>query len=372
MRIPTQSFWTVSFFLAQVGAIGQNGHRHIGKRQASISTSTTSAVATATTPKFEGLRLSYITEFETTTEEVTVAADPTTITEVVTQAAEAASTVTETVVQPLTVTEVVTVAGEAPAAVTITETIAGEAAATITVTETVAGSCETPADSIPPVGTEVAGQNGIGVSMIPIAQSALPTTTFDFDPFATGQATSAVATSSAVPVDTEEAVTSVAVSTSAVAAPSSAAVSTSAVAAPSSAAVSTSVVAASSSAAASSSIAAVSSSVAASDPIASSESVATSTSTRSMGREVTMKPTTTAQGEPTVLVPSVDLGGLEPDATAELGSAVQDSQPTDAASSSVRTRARINVSTLSLSSVLNLGKLRPATAGIEARATQAI
>lgn len=91
-----------------------------------------------------------------------------------------------------------------------------------------------------------------------------------------------------------------------------------------------------------------------------------------MNPEVTMTQTTASQGEPTDLVPSVDLGGLRPDASAELGSVVEASPSTEAEASSVRTRAKINVSTLSLSSVLNLGKLQPLTAGIEARATQAM
>lgn len=86
-----------------------------------------------------------------------------------------------------------------------------------------------------------------------------------------------------------------------------------------------------------------------------------------------MTQTSASQGDPTDLVASVDLGGLRPNPSAELGSVVAAPPSTEEAeASSARTRAKINVSTLSLSSVLNLGKLQPLTAGIEARATQAM
>ncbi|KAH6977077.1 hypothetical protein BKA56DRAFT_673939 [Ilyonectria sp. MPI-CAGE-AT-0026] len=371
MRIITQSFWAASFFLAQAGASGQNGHRHWGKRQVS------GAAPAATTPKFEGLELSYVTEFETTTEkvtetqltEVTVAADATTITQIVTQAAEApaAVTITETVVQPLTVTEVVTVAGEAPAA--------------ITVTETVAGSCETPANPVLSGTESVAFQNGVGVSTVPIAQSALPTTTFDQDPLAANPASTSVAAISSVPADTDNAVSSVAApttaATSSAAASSAAASSAAASSAAASSAAASSADASSSAAAASSSVAASSSaatsSAEAASSAAASSSVATTTSSKSMNTQVTMTQTSASQGDPTDLVASVDLGGLRPNPSAELGSVVAAPPSTEEAeASSVRTRAKINVSTLSLSSVLNLGKLQPLTAGIEARATQAM
>ncbi|KAH8714286.1 hypothetical protein BGZ61DRAFT_530931 [Ilyonectria robusta] len=365
MRIITQSFWAASFFLAQAGASGQNGRRHWGKRQVS------GAAPAVTTPKFEGLELSYVTEFETTTEkvtetqmtEVTVAADATTITQIVTQAAEApaAVTITETVVQPLTVTEVVTVAGEAPAA--------------ITVTETVAGACETPANPVLSGTESVAFQNGVGVSTVPIAQSALPTTTFDQDPFAANPASTSVAAISSVPADTDNAVSSVAAPTTA--ATSSAAASSAAASSTVASSVAASSADASSSAVASSSVAASSSAATSSADAASSaaasSSVATTTSTKSMNTQVTMTQTSASQGDPTDLVASVDLGGLRPNPSAELGSVVAAPPSTEEAeASSVRTRAKINVSTLSLSSVLNLGKLQPLTAGIEARATQAM
>ncbi|RSL96847.1 hypothetical protein CEP52_011230 [Fusarium oligoseptatum] len=211
MRLVAWGLWLASVQVAQAATSGRFGHRSFRKRQ---------AVEDPPAPKFEGLRLSYVTE--TTTEKVTetqvivqtaqndavaaaetvtvtinppavtvtinapaetvtINAPPITITEVA--AAPPPITVTETitsaVAQPFTVVEVspITIVEVSP--ITIVEvspvTVPGEAPPPVTLIETV----QAPADS-----AEDNNTNGPGVTTIPIAESALPTTTFSEDPLA--------------------------------------------------------------------------------------------------------------------------------------------------------------------------------------------
>ncbi|KAF5715583.1 hypothetical protein FMUND_6812 [Fusarium mundagurra] len=188
--------WLTAAHVAQ--AAGRHGI--MKKRQAEVE-----GVAHAL--KFEGLRLSYITETETATQKVTET-ETATVVQTVQGEAEAAAgevvtvtvnappvTVTETktevvnqvqtqyVTQVQVMTQYVTQVAAAPPPVVetvtqaqlVTVTVPGEAPAPVTVIHTV----QAPAES-----DDALGKFNPGVTTIPIPESLLPKTTLASDPFA--------------------------------------------------------------------------------------------------------------------------------------------------------------------------------------------
>ncbi|KAM5362908.1 hypothetical protein ACJZ2D_012272 [Fusarium nematophilum] len=452
MRLVAWGLWLASVHLAQAAGSGRHGHRNLRKRQ-----------GTGEAEGFEGLRLSYITETttqmmtETTTvmqtiqNEATGAAETATVTvtEVVTQACAevpppitVTETITEAVPQLVTVVDVspVTIVENIPITVVdvvtqpvpqepVTVTVAGAAPPPVTLIETV---------EVPAVASDVAEvqqpeaplPEGPGVTTIPIAESALPTTTFGQDPLADPQLIESTTLDAGAPVDTSEASSAADPVPSAPAQEPSAAPNepapteeTSAAPAPapteetsaaSNEPVQTADTSAASSApaqteetsdaskasvqtedtsAASSTVPAAESSqtlqssgdasatqteeetATTSDAAVQTEETSTSSSTvRTMDSNLTLQPSAAdPSAQPTDLANSLDLGGLGPDATADVESAVlAGPDPTggpDAEAPSSLARIPINISSLTLSSVLNLGNLAGEPAVLKARAT---
>ncbi|KAF4343366.1 hypothetical protein FBEOM_2664 [Fusarium beomiforme] len=364
--------WFTAAHVAQ--AAGRHGI--MKKRQAEVE-----GVAHAL--KFEGLRLSYITETETATQKVTetatqtviqtvqgeaeaaagevvtitINAPPVTVTETktevvnqvqtqyvtqvqvmtqyVTQVAAAPPPVVETVTQPqlITVTEVrpltVTIPGEAPAPVTMTHIVQG------------------PAESDDSLATKVNPGGGIGVSTIPIAESLLPKTTLPSDPFAVvgpiksetivPQPPSSIASVVDKPATTQLGpVEPSSIEKPATTQPVTSLQATTSVAKP-----------------------------------ATTESTVPQQPASSIEKPI-VKPSSTQGGEQT-LRPSMELGNMGPDTTGNLAQpALDGTKPTTTANaeSASRTRAPIDLSDPSkLSSALNLGNLVGGNGGLKARAT---
>ncbi|KAJ3470223.1 hypothetical protein MRS44_000322 [Fusarium solani] len=405
MRLVAWGLWLASVQVAQAATSGRFGHRSFRKRQ---------AVEEPAAPKFEGLRLSYVTE--TTTEKVTetqvivqtaqndavaaaetvtvtinppavtvtinapaetvtINAPPITITEVA--AAPPPITVTETitsaVAQPFTVVEVspITIVEVSPITVvdvvtqpvpqppvTETITVAGEAPPPVTLIETV----QAPADSVEDNKTA-----GPGVTTIPIAESALPTTTFSEDPLAQSR----VEESSSA----EESATSAKESATSAEESTAPAQESTASAKESTA-----------SSKASTTTAKESTTEVASVPNDTTEVVPTTEAAPAatsapaipvMESNIVLGPSPSndaaapAPAQPTGGSNSLNLGDLAPDATADAGTALP-AVTAEPEAEEPRTRAPINISTLSLSSAINLGNLGGGGAGLlKARATNA-
>ncbi|RTE79951.1 hypothetical protein BHE90_005571 [Fusarium euwallaceae] len=418
MRLVAWGLWLASVQVAQAATSGRFGHRSFRKRQ---------AVEDPPAPKFEGLRLSYVTE--TTTEKVTetqvivqtaqndavaaaetvtvtinppavtvtinapaetvtINAPPITITEVA--AAPPPITVTETitsaVAQPFTVVEVspITIVEVSP--ITIVEvspvTVPGEAPPPVTLIETV----QAPADS-----AEDNNTNGPGVTTIPIAESALPTTTFSEDPLAQSRVEESSAveetTSAQEPATSAEATsaeesTAPAQESTAPAQESTASAEESTESAQESA---TSAKESTASSKASTTAAKESTSEVASVPNDTTEAAPTTEAPAAtsapalpvmesnivLGPSPSNEESPAAPAQPTGGSNSLNLGDLAPDATADAGTALP-AVTAEPEAEEPRTRAPINISTLSLSSAINLGNLGGGGAGLlKARATNA-
>ncbi|EEU44156.1 uncharacterized protein NECHADRAFT_98571 [Fusarium vanettenii 77-13-4] len=413
MRLVAWGLWLASVQVAQAATSGRFGHRSFRKRQ---------AVEEPAAPKFEGLRLSYVTE--TTTEKVTE-------TQVVVQTAQndavaAAETVTVTInppavtvtinapvetvtinAPPITVTEV----AAAPPPITVTETITSAVAQPFTVVEvspitivevspitvvdvvtqpvpqppvtetiTVAGEAPTkppvtlietvqaPADSVEDNKTA-----GPGVTTVPIAESALPTTTFSEDPLAqsrieessSAEETTSVqepATSAQEPAASTQESTSLAQESTTSTKESTASSKASTTAAKESTSEVASVPDTSE---------AVSTTEAA--PVATSvPAVPVMESNIVLGPSSSNDASAPAPAQPTGGSNSLNLGDLAPDATADAGTALP-AVTAEPEAEEPRTRAPINISTLSLSSAINLGNLGGGGGAglLKARATNA-
>ncbi|KAF4462145.1 hypothetical protein FALBO_11041 [Fusarium albosuccineum] len=418
MRLVAWGLWLASVHIAQAAVSGRHGQRAARKRQAAGEVGAL---------KFEGLRLSYITE--TTTEKVTEV--QTVMQTIQNEATAAAETVTVTINAPaVTVTEV----AQAPPPITVTETVTEAAVQPVTVVEvspitivevspiTVAGEAPPPVTIIQTVNApagvvdtpqeEPVNGGGVGVSTVPIAESALPTTTFSQDPLpqslvkestaeessapgetiapgetsAPGENTAAVpavpATDvvSSAPQDTTQAIST---TDNASSQPTSAAEDSSTTDNASSQPTDTTENVSATNAVSSTAQDAAqdtSTTEAASDTTApgttaqTEETSAAASTQPTMDSNLTLKPSVNEPAEPTDLSNSVDLGGLGPDASADLESAVLDGPaPTAApdAEESSRSRAPINISSLTLSRSLNLGNLAGAGGAglLRARAT---
>ncbi|KAH7250527.1 hypothetical protein FSOLCH5_000306 [Fusarium solani] len=405
MRLVAWGLWLASVQVAQAATSGRFGHRSFRKRQ---------AVEEPAAPKFEGLRLSYVTE--TTTEKVTetqvivqtaqndavaaaetvtvtinppavtvtinapaetvtINAPPITITEVA--AAPPPITVTETitsaVAQPFTVVEVspITIVEVSPITVvdvvtqpvpqppvTETITVAGEAPPPVTLIETV----QAPADSVEDNKTA-----GPGVTTIPIAESALPTTTFSEDPLAQSR----VEESSSA----EESATSAKESATSAEESTAPAQESTASAKESTASSKASTTTAKES---TTEVASVPNDTTEAVPTTEAAPVATSApaipvmeSNIVLGPSPSNDAAAPAPAQPTGGSNSLNLGDLAPDATADAGTALP-AVTAEPEAEEPRTRAPINISTLSLSSAINLGNLGGGGAGLlKARATNA-
>ncbi|KAI8692748.1 hypothetical protein NCS56_00031900 [Fusarium sp. Ph1] len=404
MRLVAWGLWLASVQVAQAATSGRFGHRSFRKRQ---------AVEEPAAPKFEGLRLSYVTE--TTTEKVTetqvivqtaqndavaaaetvtvtinppavtvtinapaetvtINAPPITITEVA--AAPPPITVTETItsavaqpftvvevspitiveVSPITVVDVVTQPVPQPA-VTETVTVAGEAPAKppVTLIETV----QAPADSAEDNKTA-----GPGVTTIPIAESALPTTTFSEDPLAqsrVGESSSAETASAKESATSAEESTSLAQASTASAKESTASSKASTTAAKES----------------TTEVASVPNDTTKALPTTEAPAATSAPAIPVMESNIILGPSPSndaaapAPAQPTGGSNSLNLGDLAPDATADAGTALP-AVTAEPEAEEPRTRAPINISTLSLSSAINLGNLGGGGAGLlKARATNA-
>ncbi|KAF5022101.1 hypothetical protein F66182_5847 [Fusarium sp. NRRL 66182] len=345
--------WLTAAHLAQ--AAGRHGQRSMRKRQ---------AVEEAPAPKFEGLRLSYITE--TTTQKVTetqtvaqtdtgdatasvqtmtvtvnaaavtvtVNAPPVTVTEVVnevvtqiatqyitqidtqivTQVAPAppavtvTETITETIAQPITIVDVspITIVN----AVTEQVTVTGPAPPAITFTHTVQAPQDKP----------LAQKMHQGVVTVPIDQDALPTTTFGADPLFQSL------------VEKPTTIKTTAPSPSYVASPGQ-------------------------------SEATPDESEATPD-----ESEATPDESEAIPSEDETAPS--EDEAPVDFAPSMELGNMEPDATPDLDSPALDApEETAAPEPSSNFGAPIDLSDMKLSSVLDLGNLAGGSGPLKARAT---
>ncbi|KAL6357516.1 hypothetical protein LRP88_07685 [Fusarium phalaenopsidis] len=399
MRLVAWGLWLASVQVAQAATSGRFGHRSFRKRQ---------AVEEPAAPKFEGLRLSYVTE--TTTEKVTetqvivqtaqndavaaaetvtvtinppavtvtinapaetvtINAPPITITEVA--AAPPPITVTETItsapftvvevspitiveVSPITVVDVVTQPVPQPA-VTETVTVAGEAPPPVTLIETV----QAPADSAEDNKTA-----GPGVTTIPIAESALPTTTFSEDPLAqsrVGESSSAETASAKESATSAEESTSLAQASTASAKESTASSKASTTAAKES----------------TTEVASVPNDTTKALPTTEAPAATSAPAIPVMESNIILGPSPSndaaapAPAQPTGGSNSLNLGDLAPDATADAGTALP-AVTAEPEAEEPRTRAPINISTLSLSSAINLGNLGGGGAGLlKARATNA-
>ncbi|KAI8683665.1 hypothetical protein NCS57_00031200 [Fusarium keratoplasticum] len=414
MRLVALGLWLASVQVAQAATSGRFGHRSFRKRQ---------AVEEPAAPKFEGLRLSYVTE--TTTEKVTetqvivqtaqndavavaetvtvtinppavtvtinapaetvtINAPPITITEVA--AAPPPITVTETitsakVAQPFTVVEVspITIVEVSPITVvdvvtqpvpqppvTETITVAGEAPAKppVTLIETV----QAPADSVEDNKTA-----GPGVTTIPIAESALPTTTFSEDPLAQSRVEeSSSAEESAT--SAKESATSAEESTAPAQESTAPAQESTASAKESTASSKTSTTAAKES---TTEVASVPSDTTEAVPTTEAPAATSAPTIPVMESNIVLGPSPSNDGaapapaQPTGGSNSLNLGDLAPDATADAGTALP-AVTAEPEAEEPRTRAPINISTLSLSSAINLGNLGGGGAGLlKARATNA-
>ncbi|KAL2684783.1 hypothetical protein Neosp_005872 [[Neocosmospora] mangrovei] len=411
MRLVAWGLWLASVQVAQAATSGRFGHRSFRKRQ---------AVEEPAAPKFEGLRLSYVTE--TTTEKVTetqvivqtaqndavaaaetvtvtinppavtvtingpvetvtINAPPITITEVA--AAPPPITITETItsavaqpftvvevspitiveVSPITVVDVVTQPVPQPA-VTETITVAGEAPPPVTLIETV----QAPADSVEDNKTA-----GPGVTTVPIAESALPTTTFSEDPLAQSQVKESSAaeetTSVNEPATSAQESTSLAQESTAPAQESTASVKESTASSKAS------------TTAAKESTSEVASVPDTSEAVPTTEAAPVATSVPAvpvMESNIVLGPSPSndaaapAPAQPTGGSNSLNLGDLAPDATADAGTALP-AVTAEPEAEEPRTRAPINISTLSLSSAINLGNLGGGGGAglLKARATNA-
>ncbi|KAF4955640.1 hypothetical protein FSARC_11810 [Fusarium sarcochroum] len=339
-------YWLTAAYVAQAAA--RPGQRAMRKRQVVAEVEAVEEAPSATAPKFEGLRLSYVTDtttqkvtetqmqtvVHTVTDEASVAAQAVTVTvsaaavtvtvnaaavtvtevktEVVTEtvnsvvtqidtqyitqvaAAAPAVTITETITQPVdkpvTVVEVkpITIVDVSPFTVhdSVTQkvTVTGKAAPAVTLIHTV----EAPARE-----SDVAFGRLLspGVTTIPIDEDSLPTTTFENDPFA----------------------------------PSS----------------------------------------------VKKEPITTETTAPEVPAGSVSEPAAPSQDKPSEYAPSMELGNMGPDATGKLASAVLDGpQATTApeAEEPAPSRAPIDLSDSKLSSVLDLGNLGGGS-GLKARAT---
>ncbi|KAG8356037.1 hypothetical protein FVEN_g6274 [Fusarium venenatum] len=407
-------YWLTAAHVAQ--AAGRHGRM---KKRQEIEGAVNAA-------KFEGLRLSYITE--TTTERVTmtqlrtilqtpaavapVAAEPVTVTinaepvtvyetktevinqvetqfvtqvqvetqyvtqvdvQIVTEVAPAppAVTIKEPItiieVEPVTVNQVITetvhIPGEAPAPVTIT--VPGEGADPITIIHTV----QAPQAPSAPVG-QVPGP---GVTTIPIPESSLPRTTLASDPYAvvgpiiTQSITPKLPTSALEAPATGPSTSPVEqpIEQPAPAPPTSAAEEP--VAQPSTSAVNEPV--------SQPSTTAIEEPTTQPSTTAVEEPKAEATSSQA---EPTIEPTPTqeeSEGDTPTMSPSMDLGNVGPDTTGAIAAPVLDgTRPTTANSGNApsQTRAPIDLSDPSkLSSVLDLGNLGGGAGPLKARATGA-
>ncbi|KAI8724633.1 hypothetical protein NCS52_00032900 [Fusarium sp. LHS14.1] len=411
MRLVAWGLWLASVQVAQAATSGRFGHRSFRKRQ---------AVEEPAAPKFEGLRLSYVTE--TTTEKVTetqvlvqtaqndavaaaetvtvtinppavtvtingpvetvtINAPPITITEVA--AAPPPITVTETItsavaqpftvvevspitiveVSPITVVDVVTQPVPQPA-VTETITVAGEAPPPVTLIETV----QAPADSVEDNKTA-----GPGVTTVPIAESALPTTTFSEDPLAQSQVEESSAAEETTSV--QEPATSAQESTSVVQESTSLAQESTTSAKESTASSKASTTAAKESTSEVASVPDTSEAAPTTEaaPVATSvPAVPVMESNIVLGPSPSNDAAAPAPAQPTGGSNSLNLGDLAPDATADAGTALPAVTAVPEAEEP-RTRAPINISTLSLSSAINLGNLGGGGGAglLKARATNA-
>ncbi|WAO83150.1 Hypothetical protein NCS54_00033100 [Fusarium falciforme] len=407
MRLVAWGLWLASVQVAQAATSGRFGHRSFRKRQ---------AVEEPAAPKFEGLRLSYVTE--TTTEKVTetqvivqtaqndavaaaetvtvtinppavtvtinapaetvtINAPPITITEVA--AAPPPITVTETitsaVAQPFTVVEVspITIVEVSPITVvdvvtqpvpqppvTETITVAGEAPAKppVTLIQTV----QAPADSAEDNKTA-----GPGVTTIPIAESALPTTTFSEDPLAQSR----VEESSS----TEESATSAKESATSAQESTAPAQESTASAKESTASSKVSTTAAKES---TTEVASVPNDTTEAVPTTETPAATSAPAIPVMESNIVLGPSPSndaaapAPAQPTGGSNSLNLGDLAPDATADAGTALP-AVTAEPEAEEPRTRAPINISTLSLSSAINLGNLGGGGGAglLKARATNA-
>ncbi|KAJ4261538.1 hypothetical protein NW762_006965 [Fusarium torreyae] len=336
-------YWLTAVYVAQAAA--RPGQRAMRRRQVIAEVESVEEASSASAPKFEGLRLSYVTEtttqkvtetqtqtvVQTVTDEaaaaaqavtVTVSAAAVTVTEVktevvtetvnsvvtevvnsvvtqidtqyVTQVAAAAPavTITETITQPvdkpITIVEVspITIVDVSPFTVhdSVTQmvTVTGKAAPAVTLTHTV----EAPARESVAFGRLLSP----GVTTIPIDEDSLPTTTFQNDPFA---------------------------------------------------------------------------------PSSVKEPVTTETTAPEVPAGSISEPAAPSQDKPSEYAPSMELGNMGPDTTGKLASVVLDGpQATTApeADESAPSRAPIDLSNSKLSSVLDLGNLGGGS-GLKARAT---
>ncbi|KAJ4186112.1 hypothetical protein NW755_007964 [Fusarium falciforme] len=412
MRLVAWGLWLASVQVAQAATSGRFGHRSFRKRQ---------AVEEPAAPKFEGLRLSYVTE--TTTEKVTetqvivqtaqndavaaaetvtvtinppavtvtinapaetvtINAPPITITEVA--AAPPPITVTETitsaVAQPFTVVEVspITIVEVSPITVvdvvtqpvpqppvTETITVAGEAPPPVTLIETV----QAPADSAEDNKTA-----GPGVTTIPIAESALPTTTFSEDPLAQSRVEeSSSAEESAT--SAEESATSAKESATSAQESTAPAQESTASAKESTASSKVSTTAAKES---TTEVASVPNDTTEAVPTTETPAATSAPAIPVMESNIVLGPSPSndaaapAPAQPTGGSNSLNLGDLAPDATADAGTALP-AVTAEPEAEEPRTRAPINISTLSLSSAINLGNLGGGGGAglLKARATNA-
>ncbi|KAF7551390.1 hypothetical protein G7046_g7735 [Stylonectria norvegica] len=353
----------------------------------------------------EKLRISFVTETEIRTvvntwpaQTLTVKASAETVTLVVTAVADTPSANIIT----MTVTE--TTDGQAPAPVTVTETIPGTCGALIiTISKNTSGGVSTSTQtSILPNNDG----NGIGVSTVPIANSALPVTTLASDPMATKSSAaspplSTFETSTSIPISVPVPVNTAAQSSviESLATPvSGVELSTSSVTGdPSS--VGTSISEPSNSEGTATTSAAVvsnteptsapvvpgtsapdttTSGTSASETLADDTTAVVSTASPSSSPNssletslATAQTSTTTGATSTGFANSLNLGDLSPDTTAVIASAVTQAPTTTSAPfANAPVRSPIDISSLSLSSVLNLGNLLGAAVPSEPRTTR--
>ncbi|KAF4953846.1 hypothetical protein FGADI_5638 [Fusarium gaditjirri] len=358
--------WLTAAHVAQ--AAGRHGI--MKKRQADVE-----GVAHAL--KFEGLRLSYITETETATQKVTETETATVVQTVQGEAGAAAGEVVTVTINapPVTVTEIKTevvnqvqtqyVTQVAPAPPPVVETVTqaqlvtviipGEAPAPVTVIHTV----QAPAESDDALG----GKFNPGVTTIPIPESRLPKTTLASDPFAVvGPIRSETIvpqqpSSIANPVENPATTAIAPQEPSSVEQPATtqaAPVEPSSVEKP----VTTQPVVSEQP------------TTSAAQP-STTESTAPQQPTNSIEEPIVEASST--QGGQQTYAPSMELGNMGPDTTGRLAQpALDGTKPTTTANaeSASRTRAPVDLSDPSkLSSVLNLGNLVGGNGGLKARAT---
>ncbi|KAF5612730.1 uncharacterized protein FSUBG_1310 [Fusarium subglutinans] len=352
--------WLTAAHVAQ--AAGRHGI--MKKRQAEVE-----GVAHAL--KFEGLRLSYITETETATQKVTETETATVVQTVQGEAEAAAGEVVTVTINapPVTVTETKTevvnqvqtqyvtqpVVETVTQAQLVTVIIPGEAPAPVTVIHTV----QAPAESDDALGRKF----NPGVTTIPIPESLLPKTTLASDPFAVVGPIRSETIVPQQPSSTVNPVANPAPTAVAPQEPSSAGQPATTQVAP---------VEPSSIETPTTTQPAVSK-----QPTTSAAQPATTESTApqqpaSSIEEPMVEPSSTQGGQQTY-APSMELGNMGPDTTGRLAQpALDGTKPTTTANaeSASRTRAPIDLSDPSkLSSALNLGNLVGGNGALKARAT---